>query len=91
MKIVDTLVFARRLHDAGVPREQAEAHAAVMAEMVLSEVATKADLALLRDDIDRKLVEIRKDLDRVRDQLTIRLGAILVVGLTALATLQKIL
>ena len=62
-----------------------------MAEMVLSEVATKADLALLREDIDRKLVDIHKDLDRVRDQLTIRLGAILVVGLTALATLQKIL
>ena len=62
-----------------------------MAEMVLSEVATKADLALLREDIDRKLVDIHKDLDRVRDQLTIRLGAILVVGPTALATLPNIL
>jgi len=80
----------------------AEAHAAVMAEMVLSEVATRADLAEVRRDFDqgqaalRKdlqfgLAEVRKDLDRVRDQLTIRLGAILVVGLTALATLQTIL
>jgi hypothetical protein len=44
MRIVDTLQYARRLRDAGVPREQAEAHAAVMADMIFTEVASRADV-----------------------------------------------
>jgi chromosome segregation ATPase len=133
MKVFDTLEHARRLEDAGVPRPQAEAHAALFAEMLIGEVATKTDLdgirAELRDargeikeirgeikeirgeineirgeikdirfDIDGLRVEIagvRKDLSHAivvaRNELTIRLGTLIVVGVGALAALQKLI
>ncbi len=101
MKVFDTLDFARRLKDAGVPGVQAEAHAQVIAEMVLTDVATKADL----DQTKRELLQAVNALDqqvqyrfaatdqkieRLRDQLTLRFGALIVVGVSALAALQRL-
>ena len=51
----DTLACARRLKDAGVSDEQAEAHAEAVHGAVIHHVATKADLAELRADIYRAL------------------------------------
>jgi hypothetical protein len=52
--------------------------------MVFSEIAIKADPA----ELEKKL---EAEVERVRDQLTIRLGAILVVGPAAFAALPIIL
>lgn len=46
MNSLDTLGYCKRLEAVGVPREQAEVHAQVLAEVV-SQVATKEDLAAL--------------------------------------------
>ena len=105
MKVFDTLDFARRLKDAGVPGVQAEAHAQVIADMVLTDVATKADL----DQVKRELLQAMdfrfaaadqknearfaasdQKIERLRDQLTLRLGALIVVGVSALAALQRL-
>ena len=72
----DTLVYAKRLREAGVPEPQAEAQAAALADALrqsAGELATKADLREL---------ELR---------LTIKLGAMLVVAIGAVATLVKLL
>ena len=51
----DTLAYANRLKEAGVPPEQAEAHVAAQADFltqhILSEVATKDDIRALKDDL----------------------------------------
>ena len=51
----DTLAYARRLKEAGVSDEQAEAHAEAVRSAMTHGVATKADLAELRADIYRAL------------------------------------
>jgi len=40
----DTLVYARKLRQAGVPEEQAEVHAEALAAVVTETLATKQDL-----------------------------------------------
>jgi hypothetical protein len=72
----DTLSFARHLRDHGVPQEQTEAHAEAVRTFVMVELVTKQDLAQAVD-----LVTLR---------LTVRLGAMFVVGISALAALLKL-
>ncbi len=45
---IDTLRFARKLRNAGLPDEQAEAMAAALGEELADHLATKADLLLLK-------------------------------------------
>ena len=48
---IDTLRFARKLKQAGLPEEQAEAVAAALGEELTEHLATKADLQLLKADM----------------------------------------
>ena len=91
MRILDTLEYARRLQEAGVAREHAEAHATVMSDMILVEVATKADLDQLEQRLRQEMAILGQRIDRVQDQMTIRLGAMLVVAVGVLTTLQRLL
>ena len=45
---IDTLRFARKLKQAGVPEEQAEAMASALGEELTEHLATKADLLLVK-------------------------------------------
>ena len=45
---LDTLAYAKRLRDAGVPVAQAEAHAEAARDFVSGDLATKADVAVLQ-------------------------------------------
>jgi hypothetical protein len=45
---IDTLRFARKLKQAGLPDEQAEAMAAALGEELTEHLATKADLLLVK-------------------------------------------
>lgn len=44
---VDTLSYAKRLESAGVPVEQAEAHALALSDILVTQAASKADLNAL--------------------------------------------
>ena len=94
MRILDTLEYARRLQEAGVAREQAEAHATVLTEMILAEVATKQDVELSIEravaPLAREIELLRDEIGRMQDRMTIRLGAMLVIGIGALTALQKL-
>ncbi len=87
----DTLAYANRLKEAGVPPEQAEAHVAAQAEFltqhILSEVATKDDLRTLKSDlkgemdvrfeqVDTRLAEMKGDIDVRFEQVDTRLAEI---------------
>ncbi|MDF2781176.1 MAG: hypothetical protein K0S96_980 [Geminicoccaceae bacterium] len=78
--IFDTHAFVKRLTAAGMPEPQAEILAEEQARMLGEQLATKHDIALLRADIDR-----------LRDQLTIRLGVMLAAAIAIVAALVKLL
>ncbi len=93
----DTLKFARRLQAAGMDQRLAEEQAEALAEALevkevnLQALATKADMADLRKDMQRMEADLRKDMQLLEQRLTIKLGAMLAVAVGAVATLVKLL
>jgi hypothetical protein len=71
--IFDSLGYAKRLREGGVPQEQAEAHAEATRDFIMVELATKADLLAtkqeLRGSIDELRIELRSSIDEVRTEL----------------------
>ena len=86
---VDTLTFARRLRDSGVPSEQAEAHAMAVHDYV-QDFVTKDDLVHAVDTLKGEIDKVRGEMDRLAQRITIRLGGLIVVGIGALAALIKL-
>jgi hypothetical protein len=72
----DSLGYAKRLRERGLPQDQAEAHAEAARDFIMAELVTKQDLALA--------------LETQTLRLTVRLGAMLVVAIGALATVLKL-
>ncbi|MCS6879440.1 MAG: CCDC90 family protein [Geminicoccaceae bacterium] len=70
---IDTLAVARKLEAAGTPRAQAEALAEVLREAereFWAELATKADLALLRQEMRQEIAALRADIAQLRSELS---------------------
>jgi hypothetical protein len=90
----DSLGYAKRLRDGGVPQDQAEAHAEAARDFIMVELATKADLLAtkheLRSSIDELRTELRNNIETQSLRLTVRLGAMLVVAIGALAAILKL-
>jgi hypothetical protein len=79
----DILGHSKRLRDAGAPQLQAEAHADAAGEFVMAKLVTKTDIQTLSTHFDAKL-------DNLSLRLTIRLGVMLVVGISILAAVIKL-
>ncbi|HLD17119.1 MAG TPA: hypothetical protein VJB02_05355 [Coxiellaceae bacterium] len=93
----DTLAYAKRLMEVGFTKKQAEGQAEAMAQLVGSELMTKRDIKKVELDINRleaNMDRIEKELiiveKRLTDRLTLRMGAMLTVAVSVLATLLKI-
>ena len=56
--IIDTLRYARRLKEAGVAPEQAEAMADALSEEFVPSLATKADLGLLGSELKASMAAL---------------------------------
>ena len=65
--MINTLKYSKILQEAGIPREQAEAHILVMAEFVEGNLATKEDIHRLRHEDFHQLKN--EDLVRLRNEL----------------------
>lgn len=85
--VFDTLAYAKKLIDAGVPPKQAEIQAETMVEVIEERIATKKDLKELRVDFKRDMKELEM---RLAYQLTLRLGAMIAVGITVLGLLLRL-
>ncbi len=76
----DTLAYANRLKEAGVPPEQAEAHVAAQAEFltqhILSEVATKDDLRTLKGEMDVRFEQVDTRLAEIKGEMDTRFAEI---------------
>jgi hypothetical protein len=73
---LDTLGYAKRLRDKGVPPEQAEAHAEAARDFIMVELVTKTDL--------------NEALERWSLKLSVRLGFMLAAGIAALGVMVKL-
>jgi hypothetical protein len=73
---LDTLGYARRLRDKGVPQDQAEAHAEAARDFIMVELVTKTDL--------------NEALERWSLRLSVRLGIMLAAGIAALAAIVRL-
>jgi hypothetical protein len=82
--IFATHAFVKRLTAAGMPVEQALILADAHARLPGGQLATKRGIALLRTD----LAALEQ---RVKDQLTIRVGGMLAVAVAVIAALVKLL
>lgn len=60
--IFDTLAFTHRLEEAGVDRKQAEAISSAMADIALTELATKSDLVAVKNEFKADIVEFKSDI-----------------------------
>lgn len=102
----DTLAYAKKLRQAGVPEAQAEVQAEAMAELVEERLATKRDLHELEERLSARIqlmeerlnTQMRAMEERLNTQtreleykMTVRLGSMLVVAVGLMATLVKIL
>jgi hypothetical protein len=81
--IFDTLAYSKKLKEAGFTELQAEVQAEALAELIDDKLATKQDIVLLKKDIDTMVLELS-------NKLTIRMGSIAVLSLTALALIIKL-
>ena len=72
----DTLGYAKKLRSAGVPQDQAEAHAEAAREFVMAELVTKHDL--------------EGAMDRLSLRITVRMGVMLAAAIAVLATVIRL-
>lgn len=63
----DTHAFIKRLVAAGMPEPQAEVLAEEQAKLIETQLATKADIA-----------DVRRDIELAKHELTIRIGAMVI-------------
>ena len=75
--VFDTHAFVKELTDAGMPEPQAEVLARTRAKLIDEKLATKQDL---------KALELR-----LKHDLTVRLGSMMVVAVGVSAALAKLL
>ena len=74
----NTLMYAKKLEEVGVSRDQAEAHIQIIAEIVEGDLSTKQDIKDLKDE-----------LQKLEYRLIIKLGAVVTAVIaTAVAILN---
>ncbi len=94
----DTLKFSKKLVAVGFTEQQAETLAEEQSALIDDQLATKRDIAdVKRDiaDVRRDIADVRRDMKemelRLRQDLTIRMGSMMVVAVGVVAALVKLL
>jgi len=80
----DTLQYAKKLKEAGVPERQAKIQAEALSEIIEDKIATKQDLKELE-------TSLRQEMKELEYRLIIKMGTMLVAVVTILGALMKIL
>ena len=92
---LDTLGYAKKLQEAGVPSQQAEAHADALRTVVEQDFATKQDLREMEARLEARLVALESRLEsrmaEMETRLLVRLGTIVIGSMTILGAFMGIL
>ena len=90
--------FVKRLTQAGMDEQQAEALVECQAQLINDSLATKQDIEEVKRDIEALRLETKKeiatlktDMQKMELRLTLRLGSVIVVTMGVFATLVKFL
>jgi hypothetical protein len=97
----DTLGYAKRLREAGVQPDEAEAHAEAAMEFIMTELVTKQDLDIRLQNTEYRLenrisgVVSRVDslsnrIDALELRLLVRLGGLIAIAVAILAAIIKL-
>ena len=90
----DTLRYSQRLQQSGVGREQAEAHAELARDMIIADLATKADLATVMEatkaDLATAVKDVQSEIKLSEQRITIRLGAMIAGAVAIIVAVQKV-
>ena len=86
----DSLGYAKRLRDAGVPQDQPEAHAEAAREFIMVELATRQDLLALRQDTAVSIQTLQTAIDNISLRMTIRMGVMLAAAVTLLGVVLRL-
>lgn len=81
--IFDTLQYANRLKDAGVPEKQAEVQIEMIREIMDDKLTTKTDIKHLEERISQNMKELEL-------RISLKLGSLMVAGLGMLVILMKL-
>ena len=84
----DTHAFVKELTAAGMPEAQAEVLASSQAKLIDEKLATKQGLKKLEERLRRNMVELEL---RLKHDLTVRLGSMMVIAVGVVAALAKLL
>lgn len=91
--MINTLMYAKKLEDVGIPREQAETHAQIMSEIVEGDLATKQDLNQAVQAIESKFIQFDNKLVQMEYRMIIKSGAVtatvVALGVAILALVIK--
>jgi hypothetical protein len=66
---IDTLAYAKKLIQAGMPQEQAEVQAQILAEVIDTNLATKLDLEKVKAALKHDIELLRRDMEVIRADL----------------------
>ena len=78
----------KELTDAGMPEAQAEVLARSQAKLIDEKLATKQDLTELEERLRSEMRELEL---RLKHELTVRLGSMMVIAVGVVAALAKLL
>ena len=87
----DTLAYAKRLKEVGVPEKQAEVQAEAMVELVEERLATKQDILDLQRVTQQDILDLKRDMKEMEMRMTIRLGTLMMAAVGIVAALVKLL
>ncbi len=77
--VFDTLLYAKKLKEAGFTEQQAEIQAEALKEIIENNLATKLDIE-----------ELRRTIKELEYKLTIKMGAFAIAIITVLAAIIKL-
>ncbi|WP_211341147.1 DUF1640 domain-containing protein [Paracoccus methylarcula] len=86
---IDTLKFSRKLVAAGMEPAAAEAIAETFIDVDTSELATKQDLGVVKQELKRDVDEVRQELTAFRQELKAQIHALEVTTKADLRDLEN--
>ena len=87
----DTHAFVKRLTRAGMPEDQAEILSKGQADLYERLVTKEYFEFTLKHELEATKTELKRDIKEMEHKLTIRLGAMLTIGITILGALFTLL
>jgi hypothetical protein len=89
--MIDTLMYTRKLEEAGLTRDQAELMVRTQFNMISDNVVTKNDLNNLEHKFEVKFKDMNHKMDGLEKRLIFKLGSVMVIILGAFGSLLAFL